>query len=206
MLKFLTNFVSLSIISALIFPAFTHKSTINKAQSSIVHVLGERELGPALYGQYTCTGFMVDNHVAITAAHCEGDNVTMDGLKAAFIKDDKVNDLATYYVESSKGPVKFVKSQPTRFEQVYGIGYALGISAPTVTYNRVLFGDEVGVVQGGAGRAGLYVTGDYVPGMSGGPVVNWKGDVVGMIQQSNTGIGFGVTAKTILNFLGVYVR
>ena len=48
---------------------------------------------------------------------------------------------------------------------------------------------------------GLFVAGQYIPGMSGGPVVDHDGKIVGIVQQSNSGIGFGVGVSTIQGFL-----
>jgi hypothetical protein len=37
--------------------------------------------------------------------------------------------------------------------------------------------------------------------MSGGPITDYQGRVVGIIQQTNEGIGYGVNALTIRTFL-----
>jgi S1-C subfamily serine protease len=48
---------------------------------------------------------------------------------------------------------------------------------------------------------GIVVQGGYIPGMSGGPVIDKDGQVVGIIQQSDQNIGYGVGVDRISEFL-----
>ncbi len=161
--------------------------------------------GPA-HVHYSCTGFVIAENRVLTAAHCVGDSMRTDGhLVREVIKADKVNDLAvldtpTLDLTNSQKPALPLRDQPLeRFENVIGLGYAFGFEKPLATFNQVMIlaytpdADEMG--------PGVWVSGGYHPGMSGGPLVDAAGYVVGVVQRTGDGIGYSVTTLTIRAFL-----
>ncbi|TLU59933.1 trypsin-like peptidase domain-containing protein [Thalassotalea litorea] len=99
---------------------------------------------------------------------------------------DVINDLAIVLHEDNPQPLHFIVSEqtPQKGEQLYSLGnpHDLGMIVVPGTYNglkKEAFNDRI------------HFTGSVNPGMSGGPVVNAAGDVVGVnVATSGNQIGF----------------
>jgi hypothetical protein len=53
----------------------------------------------------------------------------------------------------------------------------------------------------GTHAPGVVVQGGYLPGMSGGPLIDADGLVVGIVQTSAHNVGYGVGARVIQAFI-----
>lgn len=149
-----------------------------------------------------CTGFVIDNKrdFVATAAHCDGPELYADLAPAKIQAKDVKNDLLVLKVEGIDHPaLKLAKVLPTVSEAVasYGWGYALEtplfrlatLSARDVHLERAIY-DVIDAA--------------FVPGQSGGPVVNAAGEVVMMVQLGNEITGFGVNALVLREKIGKY--
>lgn len=151
-----------------------------------------------------CTGFVIDNDrdLVLTAAHCDPgpDQQLFADLRPASVKakDDK-NDLLVLEVKGIDRPaLRLAKDDPKIGEEVasYGYGYALEnpmfrvahVSVEDISINRSRY---------------IMLDIDFVPGQSGGPVVNAAGDVVMIVQMGDGhAVGIGIGAERIDDRVG----
>lgn len=181
---------------------------IERAQSSIVRITGtvseaEERLAWITDAGYVCSGFVIGPNTVLTAAHCIGSDIYADGVPVKVIRVDKTTDLALVEVKTDRAPLLFrgdslCTGELTRFEELNAIGYAWGWTKLTVLKVRAFLLD-VSPYDGAA--PGILTQGGFIGGMSGGPVVDVSGCVVGMVQQSNGSVGYGVGLPIISAFL-----
>jgi S1-C subfamily serine protease len=156
------------------------------------------------------SGFAVDDegHI-ITNNHVvsSGGSVTVVGpdgrrLPAEVVGRDPGSDIAVLRVDPPSGPRPLPLAQPgsTRVgEPVLAVGSPLGLSG-TVTAGIVSALDrEVRLGNSGARRNAIQTDASINPGNSGGPLVNARGEVVGVNTAiatleggGNIGIGFAI--------------
>lgn len=140
-----------------------------------------------------CTGFMVAPRRALTAAHCvpEDDvNFTVDGKDALVLKRDGHFALVS---AGDKPALRFADKLHFR-DEVTSFGFAWG--------EMQVFTRHVSGFKGGD----FATDGPLAPGMSGGPVVNQAGDVVGINQAANSVIGIMCGAGELQAFLSASPR
>ena len=158
----------------------------------------------------SCTGFIInstakndedDVDYVLTAAHCEGANLLAD-LKPATVKaKDFKNDLMIIEIDNTDRPaLKLASADAKVGEEVasYGYGYALDqplFRVAHVSAHDVNIGERVQYQA---------IDASFVPGQSGGPVVNTKGEVVMVVQLGSPIAGFGVGADKIRDRMGRY--
>lgn len=177
------------------------QTVVREVTPSLVHITGvmyspmEAKLAP-----YVCSGFVVGDGLVLTARHCVGGGLRVENLPAHVVRmsTDPI-DLALVSVITAKPVLAPAAASPLENEPVIGMGFAYGREFAIAVAAHVLFVDSTPDPE--TMYPGLFVAGRYLPGMSGGPVINYEGHVVGMIQQSNTGIGYGVGVSTIRAFL-----
>lgn len=131
--------------------------------------------------------------------------LTVDGFEAIPLAVDKFEDLALLRVDKETKPaLKFEDHPVFKGETLWGIGYAYGWNIAPIVDLKVIQPSEV-VDEESA--AGIITEGEGAPGMSGGPMVNINGDVVGVLQRaypSNLGYGVGINQiKAFLENAGV---
>ncbi|TCB98497.1 trypsin-like serine protease [Micromonospora zingiberis] len=155
------------------------------------------------------SGFLIDDrgHV-ITNDHVVArggavDVVGQDGrrLSARLVGRDPGTDIAVLRVDPGSGlrPLALAPSGQTRVgEPVLAVGSPLGLSG-TVTAGIVSALDRPVRLGGGARQAAVQTDASINPGNSGGPLVNGRGEVVGVNTaiatlegSGNIGIGFAV--------------
>lgn len=166
----------------------------NRVQSSIVHITEETQNEP----NGVCTGIVLAPDRVLTAAHCLGDAVQADGRTAIVLKSDAFYDLALLNVVTVRPILPMAVDTVVRGEYVSAFGYGWGWDHLTMLTCRVVLVD---FSPNPKMPVGIFTQGGYIPGMSGGPVVNADGELVGIVQQTNGNIGYGVGAVLIRAFL-----
>ncbi|GLZ14699.1 hypothetical protein Acsp04_49340 [Actinomadura sp. NBRC 104425] len=163
----------------------------------------------------TGSGFVIDRQGRVlTNAHVVegGGRVTVvlaDGRRVAarVVGSDRARDLAVLAIpaEQSPAPLPFGRSSQVRVgEPVLALGSPLGLQG-TVTSGIVSALDrEVRLGEGGAAGTALQTDASINPGNSGGPLVNARGEVIGVntaiatLMRDGTGgsigIGFAIPA------------
>lgn len=134
-----------------------------------------------------CTGFMVEYHHAITAAHCAPQDAgfTVDGEDSFVVK--RSNQFVLVYAGTK--PVLKLATKLKLQDTVTSFGFAWG--------DMFVFQRRVAAFKDGD----FAMDGPLAPGMSGGPTVNQAGDVVGINQAANSVIGIICGAGEIQAFL-----
>jgi S1-C subfamily serine protease len=191
MFRILTPFI---LAAAIVHVPATYTQTIEKVEASTVFITAQEEEGVG-----RCTGFVVQTHLVLTANHCVGEKMTVDGAPVKVVKADAVNDLALLYSDTKKLPLGIRILPVARFEMLTAIGHAYGWADLLALAERVLL--ISGSVSDDTPR-GIIVQPGYIGGMSGGPVVDADGLVVGIVQRGSDAIGYGVDASVILAFVG----
>lgn len=176
------------------------------ASDSIVRITGPiEELSPfgPVSTEYTCTGFQIATARILTAAHCIDKDMRIDGfLGSKILKHDELYDLALVEFHGiGRPPLTFRSAPVIRDEPLTGIGYASGFTRLTQIRSRALFIDYTPDSRRIA--PGIFVSPAWIGGMSGGPVIDANGDVVGIVQMTfgDNQLGYGVGTLIISAFL-----
>lgn len=163
---------------------------------------------------FTNDGYILTNKHVATDANANYTILTADGKKydGKVVAQDPSNDLAILKIDAKGLPVvDFGNSNDLQIGQwVIAIGNALGQLQNTVTVG-VISARERQVTAGGYGDQSerlenlLQTDAAINPGNSGGPLINLKGQVIGIntaVASSAQGIGFAIpinTAKTAID-------
>lgn len=153
-------------------------------------------------------GLMVTNYHVISKFIHEPDKYYLQAISVSnnvekvTVEDfDIINDLALIKIGGSKRPYLTIKQGNMRKgDAIYSMGNPLDLGTAVVpgTYN-------------GYTRQSYYqrihFTGAINPGMSGGPVVNNKGEVVGVnVATAGNQVGFLVVAKKLVRLFDAYKK
>ena len=174
----------------------TYTKMVDRVSASVVRITVVMD-----EGQHTCSGEVIGVNRVLTAGHCFGESIQADGIQAKVLKVDKWADLMVLSVLTSKPAIEFRDSDVVRFEDLTAIGYAFGWSKLSVTQVRAYLLNIDPFDANNEMAPGLIVQGTYIGGMSGGPVVDADGRMVGIVQQANQGIGYGVGTQLMRAFL-----
>ena len=174
--------------------AHQYERMVSRTESSVVKITEQSHGG----GQGMCTGIVIAQNRVLTAAHCQGDAMQADGRSAMIRKGDDFYDLLLLEVPTGRPFLPLSTHTPARGETVTAIGYAWGWDRLTVLTVHVLL---THMAPAPSIAVGLITQGGYIGGMSGGPVVDADGALVGIVQQTNDGIGYGVETPLIHAFL-----
>jgi serine protease Do len=122
---------------------------------------------------------------------------------------DVKNDLMVLEVEGIDRPaLKLAVKNPLIGEQVATYGFGWGLERPLFRISHIS-DTETQIQNSGLPNAGPFfaVDSNFMPGQSGGPVVNGRNEVVAIVQLgSNTGIGLGIGAEAIKAKVGRYFQ
>ncbi len=175
-----------------------------RAASSIVRVTGTVQIidffqGP-LQGTYVCSGEVIAPNRVLTAAHCVGDAMLADGVPVLHVLGtDKFYDLALLDVPTAKPALVLRDGDAVVNEPLLAMGYAWGYNVITTLQVHPIL---VNIIPYKGGAPGILVQGAYIGGMSGGPVIDRYGEMVGIVQQrTEDGAGYGVGSVVIRAFL-----
>lgn len=167
---------------------------LQKVQQSLVIL---QDLRPADKGSMRCTGFVLDRPfkgAILTAEHCIKGEVflVIDGVEGEVVRKSEWLALvrAKGVLPRSKPPLRLATSRTPIATPTWGTGWAFGqilLSIPRLSI--------------GYHETDLIVDGPYVGGMSGGPVVDEEGVVVGVIQAGNEALGLISGIDEIQEFL-----
>jgi S1-C subfamily serine protease len=155
-------------------------------------------------GEGHCTGFVIHadakngKDYVLTAAHCHtsGKELYADSATARILFKDGKKDLMILEVDDLQRPaVTLSQKDPVQAEDVGSFGHGYGLEQPMfriahVSHARIDLPD----VEGGPF---VMIDAGYVSGMSGGPVINAKGEVVSIVQRASGLVGIGIGAEAI---------
>ena len=177
MLKFvLSVFLSVSISLGLVVATNHYTPTANYSLVRQATWLVENTQG-------TCSGVVVGKtskgSLLLTAAHCDGTVVKVDGVVALKLKKDVKRDLLLLFVPKDLGPALKVGKMPALDEKVATVGFPMGIGE-VVTEGRVQTHTSESLTDY------MLVTTPGIFGNSGGPVVVRRGmsyELVGIVSR-----------------------
>ena len=168
-----------------------------KATASVVR-LSDGDLGEK---EGVCTGVVIAPHVVLTAAHCASTQFA-DLLPVSILAKDAVHDLLVLDVPGLDKPALCLAADDGAVQDtVLALGYGWGYEQLLVRRTNV---SAFGVRE----TTGVYVDYDaaFLQGMSGGPIVNDRSEIVGVVLKTSTGDAFGVPASVIRAQLGRFFR
>jgi S1-C subfamily serine protease len=162
-------------------------STIARVKRAVVSITYQK-------GENTgvCTGFFVAQGQVLTAEHClpaEAENPRINILFSVKVLRRNAELVLIETNLPTPGILSFGKL-PKVGESASTLGFAYG--GPMLVYMRTIAGHLDTM---------LILDGPLSGGMSGGPVVNKKGEVVALNQGTNPVIGLATTSEEIIDFL-----
>ncbi|HEU5292039.1 MAG TPA: serine protease [Cyclobacteriaceae bacterium] len=181
---------------------------IQQSQKLIMKDL-EKAKKSALPGKYAGTGFLLSSagYVA-TSYHVikEADSIIIENekfgrLRTTIVYGDPLNDISILKIEGELNlrslPFAIAESEANLAEDVYTLGFPR---------NDVVFGEgSISALSGFRENPNAYqVSVPVNPGNSGGPLLNSKGDLIGMIsgiQTQTAGAAFAIKSSVLLSSL-----
>lgn len=155
-----------------------------------------------------CTGFVIntavrDNEkksVLLTAAHCEGEQMYADQTPTKILYKDTKKDLMVLEVEDLERPLlKLAAHDPEVGHLVASYGFGYSLERPMFRVAHI--SDDKTFIPDTGGPF-FVIDAAFVPGMSGGPVVNAAGEVVMIVQMASDRVGLGIGAEAIKQKVG----
>lgn len=156
-----------------------------------------------------CTSFQIEPSLIVSAAHCANADFFIfrngeDALEGILIGVSPTTDIALFYVPGADRPgFRVSEAVPEYGDTVTAIGFPARLS------NRLNFA-QVRVINVSRDEEtdGLYAISigpDVWPGMSGGPLINAKGEVVGVVSStSQLFFGSATNPTSLLRETGNY--
>lgn len=180
--------------------AYLSYSSFENAKKSIVQILL-----PTQYGIVTGTGFFIDERTLVTNFHViyplseYPDSLRIYNLSGEEIPFKRIKkltalyDLAVLEVERSGGEfLKLDSLNASSYHRAYAIGFPGGRHFNTVKFNYIKQqGNYYDIMQN-------YHFG-YLKGLSGGPLLNAQGKVIGVIAGGSAGKGANAGGHAILS-------
>lgn len=148
-----------------------------------------------------CSGFFIHEDYILTAAHCLGAEMAVDGrLAIGVVWVDQATDLAVVQVDFTRPALK-PSTGVARGDAIAAVGYAYGKVDTMVRIGHVSNANTVI-----PGLEGLWLVSDasFIGGMSGGPVVDEAGRVVSICQMSDGRVGIGRPLAVLLASVRLY--
>ncbi|MCF6407998.1 serine protease [Chitinophaga filiformis] len=185
-------------------------NNIQRSQNALINDMNSKKKAPANPGTYGGTGFAISNngyvvtnyHVIAGADSIYIQNTKGEAFKAASVFEDISSDLAILKITDStfKGqplPYSLKPQHVLRGEAVFTLGYPR---------DEIVYGEGYISAQTGfnGDSAAYQVSIPVNPGNSGAPLMDSKGDVVGIVtgkQTTSDGIAFAVKSAHLKRLL-----
>lgn len=143
-----------------------------------------------------CTGIQVGIRWVLTAKHCIppkefGVDIYVDGKVVRVVKQNDA--FALLQTDEDASMIIPIRKEPVNVgEELWAVGNAYGLGMHTL--HRFVAALD--------GKSGHVITdGTFIPGMSGGPVVDVNGKLIGVIQSGTAEVGIACNAKEVLDFI-----
>jgi S1-C subfamily serine protease len=154
-----------------------------------------------------CTGFVIDTKKAyvLTAAHCDGPKVLVNGTTSYRVFKDARKDLMVLRasVANDLPAIALADKDPSIGDQVGSYGFGMAMEKPIFRMAHVSVKDlQIEELSGPF----LMVDAGFIGGQSGGPVFNEMGQLVAIVQRGNLGLGLGIGAEVIKDRVGRYFQ
>lgn len=141
-----------------------------------------------------CTAFVInqEKHYLLTAAHCfpgEHGVLWVNLVAARVVALDTHKDMMVIEakdMDPTIPAIKMAEKNPSIGEEVMSIGYGYALERPMFRQAHIQ-DDALTIPEGGVGGPYLSTDSTFVPGQSGGPVVNINGELVGIVQRGDNG-------------------
>lgn len=160
----------------------------------------------------SCTRFVIhsaarekkDKDFVLTAAHCDGAKLYADHVPARVIFKDDKRDLLVLEVEDLDRPaLPLAKDNPKIGDEIASYGYGYALDRPMFRIAHIS-DTALYIPEGGIGGPFIATDTPFIGGMSGGPVVNNRGEIVLIVQRASNAMGIGVGADVIRAAVGRY--
>lgn len=190
-----------------------------RTSPSVVHIISRREVRNRFYGitsrEGTGSGFVYDNqghivtnwHVIDGASEVDVLLPNGDSVPATFVGADNYYDLAVIKIDIPDGilePLPLGDSESLRVGQsVIAIGNPFGLDRTLTTGTVSALGRRLETEQGALIGQAIQTDAAINPGNSGGPLLDTRGNVVGINTAINSptgasvGIGFAVPSNVV---------
>ena len=194
-MRILSALLAITLLASPTFAQTDWSLIATKLAESVVYVEGP---------QGSCTGWVINNEkdLIITAAHCDQETLFADLVPVKVQAKDVKNDFLILKAEGIDRPaLKLAKVDAKLGDVIASYGYGWGLEKPLFRIHHV---SQVDVQF--PNLPGTYTTTDttFVAGMSGGPVVNARGEVVMIVQRGSDAVGIGIPASFIQSKVGRY--
>lgn len=155
----------------------------------------------------SCSGFVINTekkHV-LTAGHCDAEKMLVNGLSSIRMFKDARKDLMVLRVNDLEDlpAIALAENNPKVGDEVMAIGYGFGLEKPMVRISHISI---TGLDIEGLSGPFIMVDAGFMPGQSGGPVLNSEGKLVAIVQLGSQGLGIGVGAEVIKDRVGRYFQ
>jgi serine protease Do len=184
---------------------------VQQSQKMMMENIAETQEKKTIPGKYAGTGFLVSSNGYLATSHHivkDNDSVYIENekfgaLKTSVVYSDPANDIAILKIEDEKAclnyslPFLVSKAEASLGEDVYTLGFPR---------NDVVFGEgSVSALSGYKQNPNAYqVSVPVNPGNSGGPLLNSRGDLIGIIsgiQTETLGAAFAIKSTVLLEAL-----
>lgn len=193
---------SLLSISLLLFPALAADSGIDWTRIVPSVRTATVPIRCSLHQRVICTAFSIDRERGhyLTASHClhlgededKGDTPIIDKQELEILYEDVDLDLAVVKITTLRAALKIQTKPVLVGMEVAVFGFALGRQVPSL---RTAVVSRLDLTSNGLPFMGVDTA--LVGGMSGGPIVDYTGKVVGVSARSDPQTGYSLTPQFI---------
>jgi len=191
----------------------TFQSQLETARSKTVRVVLENverypwatfySLVTAATGTMIGDGYILTNHHVIDFTHNEIDIALYDGTitTATLIKSDKDKDLALLHIDSTAEGFIFSTTEPYTGQSIMTVGQPTGLPQWSFSEGVIQSIDQPATMTTGESYTAIMTDAEVKQGNSGGPLLNERGELVGIVRAANVGHSFAVTLEDVKKFL-----
>lgn len=200
--RIIASLIALTLFIASPLAASQWTPIAEKFASSVYFLEAVNEQDAAVGG---CSGFTInqEKRYVLTAAHCDGYKVRIAGTPSLrMFKDERKDLMVLRALSLDLGPaIKLARNNPVVGDEVASLGYGFALEQPMF---RVAHISHAAIDIEELSGPFVMVDAQFVPGQSGGPVLNQQGELVSIVQRGGSGLGFGVGVETIRSKAGRY--